>query len=132
MPKAITQDAAAQGSGQVQKAGTAGTKDWRLAISDHVAYALLVYTGLHIFVTMTAVKAGKGAVLPYLALIVLVAAIIPACQWFEKRWEDFGEERAHDPSLAGTFRRDITVLWIGAIGLPLLVTGICKAVLAFF
>lgn len=129
MPKAMTQDTAANGHG---KAGARGTKDWRQAISDHVAYALLVYTGLHIFVTMSAVKAGKGEVLPYLALIVLVAAIIPACRWFEKRWEDFGEERAHDPAMKATFRRDITVLWIGAIGLPLLVTGVCRAILAFF
>lgn len=129
MPKAMPQEAAAKAA---SKTGSAGTRDWREAMSDHVAYALLVYTGLHIFVTMTAVKAGKGQVLPYLALIILVAAIIPACRWFEKRWEDFGEERAHDPAMKATFRRDIIVLWSGAIGLPLLVTAICRAILAYF
>lgn len=39
MPKAMTQDTAANGH---DKAEPKGTKDWRQAISDHVAYALLV------------------------------------------------------------------------------------------
>ena len=30
--------------------------DWRKAMSDNVAYALLIYTGLQIFLTMNAIK----------------------------------------------------------------------------
>ena len=37
-------------------------------MSDHVAYALLVYTGLQIFVTMGALKTEHGSILPYFAL----------------------------------------------------------------
>ena len=55
-------------------------------MSDHVAYALLVYTGLQIFMTVKALTAGMSSILPYMALIILVAAIIPACRWFERRW----------------------------------------------
>lgn len=101
-------------------------KDWRKAMSDHVAYALLVYTGLQIFVTVHAMKEGSNSILPYLALIVLVAAIIPACRWFERRWISLSDAQGTDPDLAGDFRRDITMLWALAICLPLLLTGLFK------
>lgn len=106
-------------------------KDWRSAMSDHVAYALLVYTGLQIFVTVKALASGFSSILPYIALVILVAAIIPACRWFERRWTDLGDDQAHDPALAGAFRRDTIGLWLLAIGLPFLLTGIVKLVFAY-
>lgn len=51
--------------------------DWRRKMSDHIAYALLVYTGLQIFVTISALKASGGSLLPCLALVVLVAIGLP-------------------------------------------------------
>ena len=117
------QQAAADGRAQ-------GTVNYSKRISDHVAFALLVYTGLHIFVTMGALKTGHGSILPYFSLIVLVAAIIPACRWFEKRWEDVGEARGDDRLLASAFRRDALVIWAGALGLPVLVTVLAKAILS--
>jgi hypothetical protein len=104
--------------------------DWRKRMSDHVAYALLVYTGLQIFVTMQFLKSGHGSILPYFALIVLVVAIIPGCRMFEKRWEGISDSEAADPELAGRFWHDILVLWILAVGLPLLLTGLFKGVSA--
>ncbi|WP_309753202.1 hypothetical protein [Novosphingobium sp.] len=98
--------------------------DWRKRMSDHIAYALLAYTGLQIFVTMGALNAKSGSLLPYFALVVLVAAIIPACRRFERRWDSFGDEHAADPALRGYFRRDQAFLWLLAIGLPFLLTGI--------
>jgi hypothetical protein len=99
--------------------------DWRKAMSDNVAYALLVYTALQIFVTMQAIKGStNGSILPYLSLIVLVAAIIPACRRFEKRWEAIGDEQARDPALLRYYRRDQFLLWLLAIGLPFLLTGL--------
>ena len=97
-------------------------RDWRKRMSDHVAYALLVYTALQIFVTMSAIKTGIGSAMPYFALIVLVAAIIPACRFMERKWEGLGDGQATDPELAGVFRRDIMLLWACAIGLPFLPT----------
>ena len=47
-------------------------RDWRKAMSDHVAYGLLAYTALQIFVTVKALSEGSSTALPYLALIVLV------------------------------------------------------------
>ena len=74
--------------------------DWRKRMSDTIAYALLVYTALQIFVTMGALEAESASLLPYFALIVLVTAIIPACRLFEDRWNRLSDAQASDPSLA--------------------------------
>lgn len=100
--------------------------DWRKRMSDHIAYALLTYTALQIFVTMSALHTTSGSLLPYFALVVLVVAIIPACRRFEKRWNRLSDEQAADPSFASYYRHDRMWLWIMAISLPLLVTGTFK------
>ncbi len=107
-------------------------RDWRKAMSDHVAYSLLVYTALQIFMTIKALSEGTSSALPYLALIVLVAGIIPVCRWFEKRWVDLDDASAFDPELGPAFRRDTILLWSVAIGLPIALTVLLKAVLAIF
>lgn len=108
------------------------TRDWRKAMSDHVAYGLLAYTTLQIFVTVKALSEGSSGLLPYLALIVLVAGIIPVWRWFEKRWADLDDEQAADPAFAPAFRRDVMALWALAIGLPFGLTLIFKGVLSAF
>ena len=105
-------------------------RDWRKAMSDHVAYALLVYTGLQIFVTVHAIKGGSHSILPYLALVVLVAGIIPACRWFEKRWSGLSDEQAADAAYLDAFKRDRLMLWGLAIGLPFVLTGLFKGIAA--
>jgi hypothetical protein len=106
--------------------------DWRRKMSDHVAYGLLVYTGLQIFVTMSALKVGQGSILPYFALIVLVAAIIPGCRMFEKRWESLSDSEAANPELADRFKRDRLLVWTFALGLPFGLTGLFKGAEALF
>nr|WP_314464939.1 hypothetical protein [uncultured Novosphingobium sp.] len=100
--------------------------DWRRKMSDNIAYALLVYTALQIFVTVGALKAHGESLLPYLALVILVVAIIPACRRFEARWNRLDDEQAHDPALGPYFRRDRILLWVLAIGLPFAITGLFK------
>lgn len=106
--------------------------DWRRKMSDNIAYALLVYTALQIFVTMGALKTTGGSLLPYLALVVLVGAIIPACRRFERRWNRLSDDQAHDPAMAGYFRRDRLMLWLLAIGLPFAITGLFKLLALLF
>lgn len=106
--------------------------DWRRKMSDHIAYALLVYTALQIFVTMGALKSEEGSLLPYLALVILVAAIIPACRRFERRWNRLSDEQAADPALAGYYRRDRLALWLMAIGLPFALTALFKGLALLF
>jgi hypothetical protein len=98
--------------------------DWRRRMSDHIAYALLVYTALQIFVTVGALKGERGSLLPYFALVVLVAAIIPACRRFERRWNRLNDVQAADPGLRPRYLRDLGWLWSLAIGLPLVLTGL--------
>jgi hypothetical protein len=107
-------------------------RDWRKAMSDHVAYGLLAYTGLQIFVTVKALAEGSSTLLPYLALVVLVAGIIPVCRWFEKRWADLDDTQAVDPGFAAAFRRDVLTLWALAVGLPFALTLIFKMLLEVF
>jgi len=114
------QSAGAIASGEV--------RDWRKAMSDHVAYALLVYTGLQIFVTVKALSSDGMSILPYMALVVLVAAIIPACRWFERRWTNLSDDEIADPATATAFRRDTLALWTVAIGLPFLLTACFKGI----
>ena len=104
--------------------------DWRKRMSDNVAYALLVYTALQIFVTMRAIESPNGSTLPLLALVVLVAAIIPLCRRFERRWEKLDDLSAHDPAMRGAYRQDQIVLWALAIGLPFVLTGLFKGIAA--
>ncbi|MBV1917755.1 MAG: hypothetical protein KUG65_06800 [Sphingomonadaceae bacterium] len=106
--------------------------DWRRKMSDHIAYALLTYTALQIFVTIGALKSKGTSMLPYLALIILVGAIIPACRRFERRWNRLTSEQATDPALAGYYRRDRLALWSMAIGLPFALTALFKGLAIAF
>ncbi|MEC7162067.1 MAG: hypothetical protein VXW57_09690, partial [Pseudomonadota bacterium] len=90
-------------------------RDWRKAMSDNVALALLVYTGMQIFMTVGAMKQGVSSIVPYLALVVLVAGISPACRWFERRWSHLSDDDAADIALKPAFRRDQILLWVLAI-----------------
>ena len=112
----------------------APARDYRKAMSDNIAYALLAYTGLQIFVTMRALEGTTGSLLPYLALVVLVAAIIPGCRRFEQRWEWLSARAAQDPELthdlADKFARDRMLLWALAIGLPLVLTALFRGLAA--
>lgn len=106
--------------------------DWRRKMSDNIAYALLTYTGLQIFMTIGALKSKGTSLLPYLALIILVGAIIPACRRFERRWNILTAGRSDDPALARYFRRDRMILWACAIGLPFGLTALFKGLAIAF
>ena len=114
------------------EASTAQAKrDWRRRMSDNVAFALLGYTALQIYVTMGALETHNDSILPYFALVLLVAAIIPGARMFEQRWEGLSDEQAADPSLERAFRRDRLTLWIAAILLPFVVSGVIRGVEMF-
>jgi len=106
--------------------------DWRKRMSDNIAYALLVYTALQIFVTMGALHSSGASLLPYFALVILVAGIIPACRRFEKRWNRLSDAQAADPGFGVWFRRDRMWLWAMAVGLPFAVTGLFKGLSLLF
>lgn len=118
--------------GQAEAQAQARPLDWRRRMSDNIAYALLVYTALQIFVTMGALRTEARSLLPYLALVVLVVAIIPSCRRLERRWNRLDDQQAADPSLSGYYRRDRLALWLTAIGLPFLLTALFKGLALTF
>ena len=111
---------------------SAQSRDWRKGMSDTVAYSLLAYTGLHIFVTVGAIQETGAKSLAMIALIVLVFGVIPLWRRFEKRWSTLSDEQAHDPAYAQAYRRDQLLVWGLAIGLPVGLTMVLKALVALF
>jgi hypothetical protein len=106
--------------------------DWRKRISDHIAYALLVYTALQIFITLGALRQLGSSLLPYLALVVLVVAVIPACRMMERRWTRLSDAQAVSPDYAPAYRRDRAMVWIVAIGAPFVLTGALQGMSLLF
>lgn len=121
MGKALEQD-------EVRTGPAAGQAKWTKRMSDHIAAALLVYTALHILVTMQAIKGEGGSILPYFGLVILVAAIIPACRMLERRWERLAASGTADGALQPVFARDRAGLWLAAIGLPFAISAAAKAI----
>ena len=101
-------------------------RDWRRGMSDNVAYALWVYTGLQIFMTVAVLKGTGGSVLPYLALTFLVLAVLPGFRALEREWDRLGETDAANPALEPAYRRDRRLIWALALGLPFLLTLVLK------
>tara|TARA_B100000678_G_scaffold202934_1_gene170788 strand:+ start:528 stop:893 length:366 start_codon:yes stop_codon:yes gene_type:complete len=98
--------------------------DWRAAISDNIAWALLITTALLIFITMPKMKYAIEGITTYLLLVVMVGAFIPVLRFFENRWTNLDDREAHDPSLAGAFHRDQIGLWLLTVGVPLLLAAV--------
>ncbi|MEI6640754.1 MAG: hypothetical protein WCL10_01880 [Novosphingobium sp.] len=112
---------------QIQTAAVKGYGlDWRKRMSDTVAYSLLVYTSLQIFVTLRTLEGEGGSLLPMIALVVLVAGVIPMFRHFERRWEALDDAAAADPALRADFRRDQLATWAVAIGLPFLLAAVFR------
>lgn len=106
--------------------------DWRKRMSDTVAYSLLVYTSLQIFVTLRTLEGTGGSMLPMMALVVLVAGVIPMFRHFERRWEALSDFEAADPTLRASFRRDQLATWAVAIGLPFLLAAVFRVLVSLF
>ncbi|MEO1046314.1 MAG: hypothetical protein AAFX04_12805 [Pseudomonadota bacterium] len=127
MAKAVSGSASAHHdvvASPIEASGEPGI--WSRRMSNHIAYALLAYTALQIFVVMHEIKGGSNSMLPYLGLVILIAIVIPACRRFEKRWERFDTdaERIGEHVIGTHFRRDATGLWLTAIGLPFAIAGL--------
>lgn len=106
--------------------------DWRKKMSNNVAYGLLVYTGLQIFVTMHEIQGSSASILPLFVLVVLVAAIIPLFRNFERRWEGLSDDQAHNMAYKAAFRRDQLRVWALAAILPIVITGAYRVLSMMF
>ncbi|WP_373489407.1 hypothetical protein [Blastomonas sp.] len=116
--------------GQVRDA--AHETSWEKRISNHVAYALLAYTGLQIFVVMGAIKGEGMSILPYLGLVALVGLVIPLCRRVEKRWQRLGGSDLPHATLARHFSSDRLAIWLFAIGFPFAFVLLARGFAAIF
>jgi len=99
---------------------------WDKKMSNNCAAALLVYTLAQIFFVLGFIEAKGMSIAPYFGLVLLVAVIIPFCRNFEKRWATMSNSGLSEQSLAAKFRSDQVVLWVLALGLPLVFAGLIK------
>lgn len=127
MRKGIAADLSSEGTTM-----RAHALDWRKRMSDTVAYSLLVYTSLQIFVTLRTLEGTGGSMLPMIALVVLVAGIIPMFRHFERRWERLSDAQAANPDLRPDFRRDQLATWAVAIGVPFLLAAVFRLLVSLF
>lgn len=118
------------GTGRDGAGRAPASRDWARRISDHLAYGLLVYTALQIFVTMKQLKEIDHSLPPYLALVVLVAAIIPGARAMEACWQSVPPGEQHDRTHQRRFARDRAIIWLVVIGLPFLLAGIARGIAA--
>ena len=103
---------------RVRETGNLGKR-----MSNHIAYALVVYTLLLIFEVAPQMENKGTSILPYFLLVVLVGLAILPCRSLEHRWKAAAAAQG-EADLNGLFRRDAVLLWLGAIGFPTLLMTI--------
>lgn len=86
----------------------------------HIAAALLVFTAVQLWATAVAIDAGGPRWMPFLGLAVLVLGAIPAARYLESRWRKMSEGALPNGKVIGAYRRDVTLLWVGTILIPLM------------
>lgn len=103
-------------------------KSYIKRISDHIAYALIIYTMMLIFLVAGAINTSSMSVMPYLLLMLFIILVIPMARKLEKKWERLENSELSQSSLKTKFAIDRAKLWIGTFALPIILMVICKAV----
>ena len=106
------------------------TAPWQRRISRHIAFGVIAYTVIQIALMLSVMRSHAMSMLPYVALIVLVAGVIPLARQFEKRWQWFAAAALSDAEIAREYRRSRIIIWASAIGGPFLLTAVFSAVAA--
>ena len=105
-------------------------KSYSKRMSDHVAYALVVYTRMLIFLVTPTMETDGTSIFPYFLLVLFVAAVIPAAHGLEKRWQALQASDLGDGSLDTRFAMDRVKLWVAAILIPVGIAEISSGVTA--
>lgn len=97
-----------------------GHKSFAKRINDHIAYALVVYTLMLIFVVSPKLEGNGLTVFPYFLLVALVAMAIPPCRNLDRKWQLIDQADTMDSGISRRYNFDRIKLWVGAVGFPLL------------
>ncbi len=89
----------------------------------HVAAALIVYAGLQLWLVLGAVSGGATRFLPYVAIGLILVAVVPLARRIEQRWARMAQDTLPSRELCKSFRNEALRLWVGAVALPFLWVG---------
>jgi hypothetical protein len=93
-------------------------KSYSKRMSDHVAFALVVYTLMLIFLVTPTIESGGTSIFPYFVLVLFVGAVIPLCRNMERRWQALDAATYNGDGLQTQFTADRFKLWIAALAIP--------------
>ena len=110
--------------------GGRGQKGFAKRINDHIAFALVVYTLMLIFVVTPSVETKGMSIFPYFLVVLLVAMVIPFFRRFESKWAKLEKSELGINSLKTRFAIDRIQLWMIAFGVPFLLSIICGMIKA--
>ncbi len=119
---------AARAGASQKRASSKTKKSYTKRISDNIAYALIVYTMMLIFLVAGAIKTSGTSVMPYIMLMLFVAVVIPLARKLEKKWEMLDQSELSDSSLNRRYNIDRVKLWIGTLVFPLFLMGVCTVI----
>lgn len=103
-------------------------KSYSKRMSDNVAFALVIYTLMLIFVVTPSMESEGTSIFPYFMLVVFVGLVISPCHGLERRWQALQNNASGDGMLDSRFNIDRAILWFGAIGIPVIIAAICYAI----
>jgi hypothetical protein len=93
-------------------------KSYSKRMSDHVAFALVVYTLALIFLVTPTIESSGTSIFPYFVLVLLVGAVIPLCRNLERRWQALDANARPGDGLETRYFADRLKLWAAAIAIP--------------
>jgi predicted ABC-type exoprotein transport system permease subunit len=93
-------------------------KSYSKRMSDHVAFALVIYTLALIFLVTPTIESGGTSIFPYFVLVLFVAAVIPLCRNLERRWQALDANAYSGDGLESRYFADRLKLWVAAVGIP--------------
>ena len=103
-------------------------KSYSKQMSNHVAYALVIYTMLLIWRVTPTMETDGTSIFPYFLLVLFVAAVIPSAHGLEKRWQKLQESDLGDGGLDTRFAMDRVKLWVAAILIPFGIAAISSGI----
>ncbi len=104
-------------------AGLPGARRLARRMTVHIAAAIVVYAALQLWLVLGAVSGGAPRILPYVAVALLLVAVIPTARRIEARWARLSADTLPSRELSQSFRQDARRLWSAAIVLPFLWVG---------
>jgi hypothetical protein len=97
-------------------------KTYAKRMSDNIAFAMVAYTLMLIFMVTPKLESTGTSIFPYFILVILVGCAIPYGHKLERRWDMLSASELGKSGLNTRFTIDRIILWAAAIGVPFLLS----------